>query len=139
MNTMDYQQQQQDKDEERKEPMPIGSMGGKTRMQKKRMEKRMGKMNKTMKMYHGPGTCCDSTFDGIICWHKRMFEELGWMVLAKERGMSDKVMVYKNSIARLKMAIEQKLADTRDKDRKDDLKVLLHNVCVLMDHANHDF
>jgi hypothetical protein len=99
----------------------------------------MGGKGKPMKMYHGPGTCCDSTFDGIICWHKRMFEELGWMVLAKERGMSDKVMVYKNSIARLKMAIEQKLADTRDKDRKDDLKVLLHNVCVLMDHVNHDF
>ena len=137
---MDYQQQEK---KERKEPMPatmhtpMQSMGGKTRMRSKRMNK-MNK-GKSMKMYHGPGTCCDSTFDGIICWHKRMFEELGWMVLAKERGMSDKVMVYKNSIARLKMAIEQKLADTRDKDRKDDLKVLLHNVCVLMDHANHDF
>ena len=68
-----------------------------------------------------------------------MFEELGWMVLAKERGMTDKIMTYKHSVNRLQQAIEKRLKNTRDHDRKEDLKIMLENVCVLCDHIDKDF
>jgi hypothetical protein len=94
---------------------------------------------KTMKTYSGHYECCDATFHGIHHWFKAMFEELGWMILAKERGMMDKVMTYKNSVNRLRMAIEKKLKNTRDVDRKDDLKIMHENVCILCDHVEKDF
>jgi len=85
------------------------------------------------------GECCDATFHGLHHWHKHLFEELGWMVLAKDRGMTDKVAVYVNSIRRCKMALEQKVAKTRDSDKKQDLKIMHHNICVLLEHAEKDF
>lgn len=109
---------------------PIGRMGG--------------KMSKTMKsqMTHagptGPSAGCDSTFDGLHHWFKHVFEHLGWMILAKERGMNDKTMVYKNSIKRLKESIEYKIKQIHDKDKKEDLKIMWHNVNTLMKHAEMD-
>ena len=68
-----------------------------------------------------------------------MFEELGWMILAKHHGFYDKINVYKNSIDRLKLAIEQKMKSVHEKDRKDDLAILHENVLILIDHVNKDF
>jgi len=67
-----------------------------------------------------------------------MFEELGWMILAKNRGMMDKTSTYKNTIQRLKESILKKHASVRDKDKKDDLKIMLDNVDILIEHANKD-
>jgi predicted ATP-binding protein involved in virulence len=89
-------------------------------------------------MDHPLGECCDMTFHGIHHWYKHMFEHLGWMILAKDRGMTDKTTTYLNSLKRLKMAIEQKLKSTRDHDKKEDLKIMHHNVCILMEHAEKD-
>jgi len=89
-------------------------------------------------MDHPLGECCDTTFHGIHHWYKHMFEHLGWMILAKDRGMTDKTTTYLNSLKRLKMAIEQKLKSTRDHDKKEDLKIMHHNVCILMEHAEKD-
>jgi SMC interacting uncharacterized protein involved in chromosome segregation len=91
-------------------------------------------MNKTVKAYE----CCDATFYGIHKWYKAMFEELGWMILAKTRGMLDKTSTYKNSLGRLKQAIVKKHASVHDKDKKDDLKYMLDNVDILIEHANRD-
>jgi benzoyl-CoA reductase/2-hydroxyglutaryl-CoA dehydratase subunit BcrC/BadD/HgdB len=82
--------------------------------------------------------CCDATMEGIHHWYKRMFEELGWMILAKHRNMLDKTSTYKNSLDRLKTAIEQKLARIHDKDKKDDLEIMHKNVLILIEHAHVD-
>ena len=94
------------------------------------------KMGKTVKSYHGE--CCDATFHGIHGWFKSLFEELGWMILAKSRGMTYKTTVYKHSIERLKKAIEDKIASTKDYDKKNDLKIMHENILILWNHANKD-
>ena len=72
-------------------------------------------------------------------WHDHMFKHLGWMVLAKEHGYKDKLNSYILSIERLAEAIIQKIDETDDKDKINDLKVLLKNTKVLMNHAFKDF
>lgn len=81
----------------------------------------------------------DVTFHGLMKWHDHMFTHLGWMILAKEHGYSDKISTYKKSIIRLREAIEQKIDETNDKDKLEDLKVLHKNTKLLLKHANKDF
>jgi len=96
--------------------------------------------NKTMRHRHNDSVkCVDATFAGLFGWYKRMFEELGWMILAKNYGMMDKVATYKNSIMRLKCAIEKKMVDIKDSDKKKDLKIMHKNVCMLWEHVMIDF
>jgi hypothetical protein len=83
--------------------------------------------------------CCDATFHGIEKWFKAMFEHLGWMLLAKDKGMYDKIAVYKNSLQHLKNSIENALAEIKDQDKKRDLKIMHHDVLILIDHVNKDF
>jgi hypothetical protein len=103
------------------------------------MPKNLARKTRKTKVEDMPvGECCDATFHGLHKWYARMFEELGWMVLAKSRGMVDKTAVYKSSVKRLKMAIEQKLAHIRDTDKKDDLEIMHKNVCILLEHVEKD-
>ena len=83
--------------------------------------------------------CCDATYIGINKWFKHVFEHLGWMVLAKSRGHMDKVMVYKESVNRLKDAIEERMHFMKDADKKQDLQILHRDVMILMEHINKDF
>lgn len=92
-----------------------------------------------MKTRKIPGRCCESTFKGIQAWYKSVFEQLGWMILAKDKGMTDKISVYVNSIYRIHMAIEQKIKKTSDKDRIQDLQIMLDNVKILLAHVQKDF
>jgi predicted ATP-binding protein involved in virulence len=85
------------------------------------------------------GDCCDATFHGLHEWHKHVFEHLGWMILAKSHGFTDKIAVYKSSLIRLKHAIEEKIKTTREKDRKDDLHILHKNIMTLIEHVEKDF
>jgi hypothetical protein len=102
---------------------------------------RRNKMNnKSRKIGICNGYCCDATHHGLQEWYKMKFEKLGWMILAKNRGMNDKVMEYKNSVNRLEKAIEHKLKyHTRDGDRKDDLLIMMDNVEILKNHIDQDF
>jgi len=96
--------------------------------------------NKHTRNKKGDGCCCEHTFCGLGHWHKAMFEKLGWMILAQKMGHTDKIQTYRNSIRRLKEAIEHKLKHhTHDYDRKEDLKIMAEHVCVLEEHVNKDF
>jgi len=82
--------------------------------------------------------CCNATFDGIHHWYVEMYEKLGWMVLAKKRGMTDKTNVYKHSLHRLLHSIENKMRYMKDVDKKQDLKIMHENVKILCEHAEKD-
>lgn len=94
-------------------------------------------MNHTTKNHSG--VYVEATMHGLHHWHDAMFEKLGWMVLAKEHGMMDKVISYKASVERLKKSIEHKIKHVKETDRKTDLKIMWDNVCVLEKHVYEDF
>jgi hypothetical protein len=90
--------------------------------------------SKTMKMYQNHATMHD-----IQHWHKHMFEKLGWMILSKHYGYGHKITAYKEGLKHLKKTIENKMATIQEQDRLEDLKILHHNLCVLMEHVDKDF
>jgi hypothetical protein len=67
------------------------------------------------------------------------YEKLGWMVLAHARGHNDKIACYKKSLQRLKRELEAKIEEVECHDKKTDLKLMHHNICILIDHVNKDF
>ena len=66
-----------------------------------------------------------ATFHGLHHWHKAMFEKLGWMVLAKAKGMNYKISAYKKSMEELIKSIKHVSGEYQESDRKHDLNVLL--------------
>lgn len=66
-----------------------------------------------------------ATFHGLHEWHKALFEKMGWMVLAKAKGMDYKITTYKKSINHLIESIKHVSSEYKDVDRKHDLNVLL--------------
>ena len=80
-----------------------------------------------------------ATMYGLNKWSEHVFEELGWMVLANKKGYNDKVNTYKMSVKRLIEHLECKISSVDEKDRKDDLKILLDNAHILMSHVEKDF
>ena len=111
----------------------------KTRSNRSHKNKTMHNMKSIYNIHNTVGECFDATFHGLHEWHKHMFEQLGWMVLAKSYGMTDKIAVYKSSLIRLKHSLEEKIKSTREKDRRDDLHILHKNVMTLLEHAEKDF
>jgi hypothetical protein len=83
--------------------------------------------------------CCEATIKSLHGWYKAEFEKLGWMILAKNKGMHEKVMTYKHSLNHLKDAIIHRWKGIHDKDRKTDLEIMLRNVEILIEHAEKDF
>ena len=92
--------------------------------------------NKTKKI---PGKVGDVTYKGIEKWYKKEFESLGWMILAKSKGMTDKIHTYINSLHRLKEAIETKKSKVYDADRVEDLRIMGLNLDILLKHVHKDF
>jgi hypothetical protein len=86
-----------------------------------------------------PGKVGDVTLKGINRWFKSVFEQLGYIVLAKSKGMSDKIQVYINSVHRLKQAIEDKKTKVYDADKVEDLRIMSANLDVLLKHIHKDF
>ena len=78
------------------------------------------------------------TFHGLNHWYKHLFEKLGWMILAKHNGMTDKTSNYINSLKRFKHSLEYKLKHTKSPDQKEDIRVMHHNICILYEHAEKD-
>jgi hypothetical protein len=83
--------------------------------------------------------CCEVTYHGLNKWYDKEFEQLGWMILAKDNGLNDKIVNYKSSLMRLKTSIEHKRMHIKEHDRKMDLDIMLHNVNLLISHVDKDF
>jgi len=84
---------------------------------------------------------CDhpATMQGLEKWFVKMFEQLGWMILAKEYGYDEKIACYKKSLGRLHDKLECKIKSVHDEDKKDDLKIMHGNVMTLINHVKNDF
>ena len=81
----------------------------------------------------------DYTYHGLHKWFESKFEKLGWMILAKQRGMTDKVLAYQNSVKLLHDALFYKSEQLHDKDRKNDIMIMKRDVEILMEHIKQDF
>lgn len=71
------------------------------------------------------------TEHGLEKWHDAMFEKLGWMVLAKEKGLDYKISTYQKSLDRLIASIKHVSSEYESRNRKHDLHVLLLNTMCL--------
>ena len=81
-----------------------------------------------------------ATMSDLDQWYVSMFEKLGWMILAKSKGhMNDKIISYKKTLLRLEEKIKCKINTTYDVDKQIDLRIMLKNVQVLIDHVHKDF
>ena len=89
--------------------------------------------------YESDESCCRSTYESLHEWFKRMFEQLGWMILASYRGETDKIETYKRSLIRLKNALEERAKYMNDQDKKQDLMILHRDLMRLMSHVKMDF
>ena len=97
--------------------------------------KKTAKLVKKMKFAH----TIDYTYPGLVKWYHAMFEKLGWMILAKEYGMTDKISTYNNSLQRLKDGLLKKSKGMENHDKTRDIEIMLKNVNILIQHANKDF
>ena len=79
------------------------------------------------------------TYHDLHKWKEAEFEKLGWMVLAKAKGMNYKIDVYKKSIDHLIKSIKHVSAEYEEADRKHDLNVLLMQVECLKDTVSKIF
>ena len=64
--------------------------------------------------------------------HKSLFENMGWMVLAKENEMNLKVQHYVDDIKELCRLLKKKLDTTHEQDIKIDLKTMLDQTEILL-------
>jgi hypothetical protein len=79
------------------------------------------------------------TMHGLHRWYQRAFEELGFMILAKDKNQKDAIVHYKASIDRLVAALKTKSRELTHPDKKTDVGIMLHNVALLQDHVAKDF
>ena len=79
------------------------------------------------------------TFSGVEKWYEKLFEKLGWIVLAKYKNMDYKIQAYRRSIHNLMDAIRNLSAIYRDSDKLHDLSVLEMHVNVLHDFVEKRF
>lgn len=82
------------------------------------------------------GNAHDATFHGLHKWLKHKYEKLGWMCLGKHHGNTLKIQAYLDSISRLRSSLKQKLDQLEEEDRKNDIKILLDDVCILQNTSH---
>ena len=80
--------------------------------------------------------CHDHTFHGLHEWHNNMFEKLGMVCKSLCEGNTLKMKCYKDTLNKLKTALDDKKQKTRDEDRKDDLQILHDNIDCLLNCVN---
>jgi hypothetical protein len=93
---------------------------------------------KTVKK-HSSDDCHKVTMHALHEWYEAEFEKLGWMILAKHHGFTEKITTYKMALQHLKKALECKLKLLHEADRKADVKIMWDNLCLLIEHVDKDF
>ena len=96
----------------------------------KLLDSKLGESSKE-KLHSGKNEHHDSTFYCLHKWETKMFEKLGWMVLSNNEGNSLKIKAYMDTIHRLKGMLTKKMNQVEENDRKDDLKILYDDICIL--------
>ena len=96
-------------------------------------------MVKTRKQQMRSSCDHDVTYYGLHKWYNTLFEKAGWMILAKSHGYNEKLHNYKSSVQYLRDQLVKKHKRMHDKDKKEDLYIMLKNTQILMDHINRDF
>lgn len=94
-------------------------------------------MGKTRKMHSSQDH--DVTYYGLHKWYNALFEKAGWMILASSHGYDEKIKNYKWSVDCLINRLEKKHKGMRDKDKKEDIYIMLKNAKLLQAHVNKDF
>lgn len=82
---------------------------------------------------------CIITYCDLHHCYKHSFEKLGWIILSKKNGMSEKTEMYKHNLKHLHDSICKKYEHMHDKDNKNDLLIMKENVECLIQHVNADF
>ena len=80
-----------------------------------------------------------ATYSSLTNWYKKMFEKLGFMILAYNKGHDDQINNYINNLYLLKDSLMEALVEINDPDRKRDLKIMLDNLKILIEHVTEDF
>jgi hypothetical protein len=81
----------------------------------------------------------DVTINGLYKWYQSMFEKLGWMVLAHDKGDSRKIEEYYRTLLKLYKSLELKRNKVSDSDRKLDIEIMIGNLKILIVHTKKDF
>jgi len=77
-----------------------------------------------------------STMNQMTYWFRTMNDRLGWVVIAKAKGLDYKVTAYKRSLKRLIQTIEHVMAEYKSHNRKHDLGVLLIQMKALQEFTD---
>jgi hypothetical protein len=104
-----------------------------TRKHKRRLFHRI---RKTKGNHEEPAT---ATFMGLQRWFKELYEELGWMVLAKELGYEDKLVGYKMKLKRFDQALAGAERELQDPDKIRDIEIMKDKIRILEKHVHKDF
>jgi hypothetical protein len=75
------------------------------------------------------------TFEGLNKWYCKVFEKLGWVVLASSEGHHMKVLEYHHSIKHLLASLATKTQNTADQDKRNDLQIMMQKVEHLRRHV----
>ena len=75
-----------------------------------------------------------ATMGGLAGWLKHEYKHLGWMLMAKAKGMNTKVKAYKESVHSLVRAIKKSMNEYKNSDKKHDLKIMLAQAELLERH-----
>jgi len=67
-------------------------------------------------------------------WYRQIYEKLPWIIIAFEYKKHPKVNNYIDSIKSLNLAIHNKILKIKDKDTKEDLKILYEKTSILNSH-----
>jgi len=79
------------------------------------------------------------TMHSISIMYVKLFEKLGWMIIANSNKDKEKTKMYLHTLKQVKKIIDNKHKSTKDKDKKDDLFIMSDNLAILIKHADNDF
>jgi hypothetical protein len=85
------------------------------------------------------GCAHDPTYYSLLVWYNSSFEKFGSMILEKHNGYSDKVSSYKTDVMRLRDCISKKHSKINAPSKKEDLRIMLDNIEVLIKDINKKF